>query len=206
MNLTRKTLTTLGGVLLVALLIAALAPKATRGVVASLVQVANTSANPVPNRDIDNGPRQGVTLFAQTSGNINFVPLLDLGDPANPTPYSVPAGKRLLVQFISGRFQTPAGAHISDATMSGAVRPHPGARLRANHGRRGSRSSADYRGRFQHLSGVAAHVDFRGCRRHSGSKCFADQRKLRHQWQLRRSRLPGGLHGFVPVNRGDQSR
>jgi hypothetical protein len=127
MNILRRTLTSLGGVLLAALLIAALAPKATRGVAAALVQVTNTPANPVPNRDIDNGPRQGVTLYAQGSGNVNFVPLLDLADPFNLAPYTVPAGKRLLVQFISGSFQTPAGAHIFSATISGAVRPHPGA-------------------------------------------------------------------------------
>lgn len=53
MNLIRKALTTLGGVLLVALLIAALAPKAARGVAAALVQVTNTSANPVPTVSAD---------------------------------------------------------------------------------------------------------------------------------------------------------
>ena len=60
MNLIRKALTTLGGILLVAILIAALAPKATRAVAAALVQITNTAANPVPNRDVDNAPRQAV--------------------------------------------------------------------------------------------------------------------------------------------------
>ena len=53
MNIVRKALTTLGGILLAALLIAALAPKATRGVAAALVQVTNTSANPVPTVSAD---------------------------------------------------------------------------------------------------------------------------------------------------------
>jgi hypothetical protein len=48
MNLVRKTATTLGGIFFAVLLIAALAPKAARGVAAALVQVTNTSANPVP--------------------------------------------------------------------------------------------------------------------------------------------------------------
>jgi hypothetical protein len=51
MNLLKKALTTLGGILLAALLLAALAPRAARGVAAALVQVTNTTANPVPTID-----------------------------------------------------------------------------------------------------------------------------------------------------------
>jgi hypothetical protein len=54
MNLIRKVLTTLGGILLAALLIAALAPKATRGLAAAMVQVVNTPSNPVPYFDVNN--------------------------------------------------------------------------------------------------------------------------------------------------------
>lgn len=48
MNNLRKAVSALGGILIAALLIAALAPKAARGVAAAFVQVTNTSANPVP--------------------------------------------------------------------------------------------------------------------------------------------------------------
>lgn len=48
MNSIRKAVTALGGIFLAALLIAALAPKAARGIAAALVQVTNTSSNPVP--------------------------------------------------------------------------------------------------------------------------------------------------------------
>jgi hypothetical protein len=48
MNSIRKAATALGAIFLAALLIAALAPKVTRGVAAALVQVAHASANPVP--------------------------------------------------------------------------------------------------------------------------------------------------------------
>jgi hypothetical protein len=41
MNITRKALTTLGGVFLAALLLAALAPRAARGVAAALVQIGH---------------------------------------------------------------------------------------------------------------------------------------------------------------------
>ena len=68
-----------------------------------------------------------MTLTTNTSGNIDFLPLFDVADPFNTAPYTVPAGKRLLVQFISGRFQTPTGAHFAGTTFDGGVRPHPGA-------------------------------------------------------------------------------
>jgi hypothetical protein len=47
MNILRKAATTVGGVFLAALLITALAPRAVRGITATLVQITNTSANPV---------------------------------------------------------------------------------------------------------------------------------------------------------------
>jgi hypothetical protein len=51
MNLLRKVVTSLGSITLAALLLAALAPKATRGVAAALVQVTNTASNAVPTED-----------------------------------------------------------------------------------------------------------------------------------------------------------
>jgi hypothetical protein len=51
MKIFRKAVTNLGGIFLAALLIAALAPKATRGVAAALVQVTNTASNAVPTQD-----------------------------------------------------------------------------------------------------------------------------------------------------------
>jgi hypothetical protein len=53
MNILRKAVTTIGGVFLAALLITAVAPKAARGLAAALVQVSNTSANPVPTVSAD---------------------------------------------------------------------------------------------------------------------------------------------------------
>lgn len=55
MNRIQKLATTLAGILLVVLVLVALAPQAARGVAAALVQITNTTANPVPNRDVDNG-------------------------------------------------------------------------------------------------------------------------------------------------------
>ena len=48
MNLVRKAVSVLGAVSLAALLLVALASKTTRSMAAALVQVSNTSADPVP--------------------------------------------------------------------------------------------------------------------------------------------------------------
>src|ERR1700732_4672430 len=101
MNLVRKTATTLGGIFFAVLLIAALAPKATRGIAAALVQVTNTSANPVP------------TVSADSPANFPFVALLcdfiqsgsciSFGEFKVPTTTStgLPV-KRLVIENVSG--------------------------------------------------------------------------------------------------------
>jgi hypothetical protein len=51
MNIIRKAISTFAGISLAVLLFAALAPKATRGIAAALVQVTNTASNAVPTED-----------------------------------------------------------------------------------------------------------------------------------------------------------
>jgi hypothetical protein len=58
MNLLRRTLMALGSLTFLALVIALAAPKAAHGIVATFVQVVNTAANPVPNRDVNNPGNQ----------------------------------------------------------------------------------------------------------------------------------------------------
>ena len=70
MNIIRKALTTLGGVLLMALLIAALAPKATRGIAAALVQVTNTASNAVPTFAGPGSFPFGATLCSNTGNTV----------------------------------------------------------------------------------------------------------------------------------------
>jgi hypothetical protein len=80
MNIIRKALTTLGGVSVAALLITAVAPKAARGVAAALVQVTNTSANPVPTVSADaNFPYDAFLCTNESCG------------PAIPDSFSVPS-------------------------------------------------------------------------------------------------------------------
>jgi hypothetical protein len=95
MNILRKAITTLGGVFLAALLITALAPKAARGVAAALVQVTNTSTNPVPTVSAD--------------ANFPYEAFLCIGNCGTaPTSFSVPSTtatgvsvKRLVIEDLN---------------------------------------------------------------------------------------------------------
>lgn len=108
MNILRKTATTLGGIFLAALLIAALAPKATRGVAAALVQVTNTSANPVP------------VSAADSPANFPFATFLCIESPGEGcqpfstflVPTTTSTGlpvKRLVIENVSGTCEITPG-------------------------------------------------------------------------------------------------
>ncbi len=108
MNLIRKALTTLGGILLAALLIAALAPKATRGIAAALVQVTNTASSPVPNRDVDNPATEPCDASLCNS-------IFATGDPCSgvgktfTVPTTTPDGRavaRAVIEQLSGNCLT----------------------------------------------------------------------------------------------------
>jgi hypothetical protein len=100
MNLVRKAITSLGGIFLAALLITALAPKAAHGIAAALVQVANTSANPVPTVSAD--------------ANFPFEALLCGDCSSRPGSFSVPSVtttgvpvKRLVIEDVNAQCQFP---------------------------------------------------------------------------------------------------
>jgi hypothetical protein len=106
----RRSFTVLGTIFFAVLVLGALAPKAARGVATALaqatpalVQVANTSATPVL---VNDPARQGVTLVA-------YGPNVDFSNWFSGTTYIVPVGQRLVVEDISGSFNTPTGSHIS---------------------------------------------------------------------------------------------
>jgi hypothetical protein len=100
-----KTISKIAFVALVCVLIvsafAVMEPKAVHAVVATLVQVANTSASPVP---VDIGPRQAIQLYTQVNssnfGRADFA-VVGVGD------FVVPAGQRLVIQQISGYISAP---------------------------------------------------------------------------------------------------
>jgi hypothetical protein len=111
MNLIRKAFTTLGGVFLAALLIAALAPRATRGVAAALVQVTNTASNPVPTEDGPGNFPFDASVCAETGGTFCggltegfFVPL---------TTSTGAAVKRLVIEDVSSTCDVQPGDVVS---------------------------------------------------------------------------------------------
>jgi hypothetical protein len=76
-------------------------PRAVKAVVATLVQVVNTQANPVPNQDVDSLARN----FYQTVSNCSQV--------TNPCVISfpaVPTGKRLIIEQVSATAVLPPAA------------------------------------------------------------------------------------------------
>jgi hypothetical protein len=111
MNIVRKTATTLGAIFFAVLLIAALAPKATRGVAAALVQVTNTASNAVPTEEGPGNFPFGGTLCTEalssdcgSSVNLLLVPL---------TTSTGAAVKRLVIEDVSTFCNMAQGDDIS---------------------------------------------------------------------------------------------
>jgi hypothetical protein len=113
MNFVKTIATFLGLVVLAALLLSALAPKATHALVASLVQVTNTPSSPVPNKDVDSPAHATVAplnCFVEADPNSGGLQCT-LGVGGNSS-YTVPAGQRLVVEQLSAFCQT-----ISNGTI-----------------------------------------------------------------------------------------
>ena len=114
----------IGGVVVAALLLALVAPKAVHAIVSTLVTVANTSSNPVPARDVDN------------SANFPFSGQICVGDPTFcqgvPEEFRVPAVtstginvKRLVVETTSGVCTDLVGGTNLIAGVGLSVYPPP---------------------------------------------------------------------------------
>ena len=99
MNILRRTITSLGGIFLAALLIMALAPKAARGVAAALVQVTNTASNAIPTEDgPGNFPYGAIVCDEAGNSNCGGTPQ---GLAVPLTTSSGAAVKRLVVEDLS---------------------------------------------------------------------------------------------------------
>ncbi|HXN98148.1 MAG TPA: hypothetical protein VN881_03695 [Candidatus Acidoferrales bacterium] len=103
MNLLRKTATTLGGIFFAVLLIAALAPKATRGVAAALVQVTNTASDAVPTEDGPGNFPFGVVECAEVGTSTCGSSLPPFFVPV--TTSTGAAVKRLVIEDVSAACQ-----------------------------------------------------------------------------------------------------
>ena len=110
MNLLRKTATTLGGIFFAVLLIAALAPKATRGVAAALVQVTNTASNAVPTEDGPGNFPFGATTCVQVESVA-----CGSGMPSFLVPFATSTGaavKRLVIEDVSASCHKQPGDEV----------------------------------------------------------------------------------------------
>src|SRR5580704_8627668 len=103
MRFIKRLLMGAGAVALAGTLISLVAPKAVHAAVAALVLVTNTSANPVPNADVNAPGEEPVqTLLCAAIGNVSCT------GSGQPTGFSVPTTtsdglsvKRLVIEYVS---------------------------------------------------------------------------------------------------------
>lgn len=110
MKFAKSFLTGTGAVLLAGLVFTLLAPKAAHAIAATLVQVTNTSANPVPNKDVD---QQGRLLYQYYSNCTSTNGTCTITYPA------VPAGQRLIIQHVSAIVETPSATTLNVVQFRG---------------------------------------------------------------------------------------
>src|SRR5271156_2244190 len=109
MQFAKSLLIGLGTVLLAALLLVVAAPKSAHAVVATLVQVANTSADPVPILE-----QEAQSAFV-AQGTCQVSP----GACTVDTLYPVPAGKTAVLESVAfGCLTIPAGGMSSPSVQT----------------------------------------------------------------------------------------
>jgi hypothetical protein len=118
MNHVRKLLSTLGGIFLAALLIAALAPKAARGVAAALVQIVPGTITHVGQHE-----SQLVSLVCESPNH--FCNSKDSSTNVASAAYQVPAGSTLVITDYEFRAFDPnllvAGQSACDSILNANV-------------------------------------------------------------------------------------
>ena len=103
MKVLRSILVGLGCAALLAVVVALAAPRATHAVVAALVQVTNTTSNPVPVLDVASKH----PFSASCSSNLTNV------DNFNECLIAVPAGKMLVIQTVSVHAVVNPGVRVA---------------------------------------------------------------------------------------------
>jgi hypothetical protein len=118
MKILHRTLTSLGGILLAALLITALAPKAARGVAAALVQVTNTASSAVPTEvGPGNFPFVAAGVCAEAFANSGC----GNGQGGFTVPATTSTGaavKRLVIEDVSASCNVDPGSTISISVIA----------------------------------------------------------------------------------------
>ena len=120
-----------------AVALASVAPRSANAAVAALVQVANfpamqavtgtvtvanTSSNPLFNRDVDNGERNVVRLAASAIEDVGETDSnLAMADANGSGEYTVPTGKRLVLDTVSLFAYPPAGQKVFSYLFNGST-------------------------------------------------------------------------------------
>jgi len=121
MRFAKRILMAAGALALAGLLGVAIAPKSAHAVVASLVQVVNTAANPAITQDTSRQAAQVVSLYcAESPALCNQIPE---GGGITGTTYTVPAGFHLIITsvdiFVITPFTSPGTQMYLQNTSSG---------------------------------------------------------------------------------------
>jgi hypothetical protein len=100
MRFAKRFLMVAGAGALAGILAIAIAPQTAHGLVAALVQVSNTTANPVPTADVHGSAAQILELVCPTNQGGPVTCVQD--DPGTPSPpsFTVPAGQNFVVTQI----------------------------------------------------------------------------------------------------------
>ena len=98
-------------------------PTLSRNMKPLLVQVVNTSAQPVLVRDVDNPARQPfqATVFISISDGV----------PAGSALLDVPSGRQLVIEYVSASVQLPTGQKVQELRVEpkqGSTRLSQGSR------------------------------------------------------------------------------
>jgi hypothetical protein len=101
---------------------AAFAPRIAHAITATLVQVVNTYSNPAAVTRADDPGRNVVrlTLYSSIPSNPGFVINVPLNDSTG-SPFTVPVGKRLVVDSISSFAYPPAGVNVDGYMFNNSV-------------------------------------------------------------------------------------
>ena len=91
---------------------ASLATGTAQSAVASLVQIVNTPANPVPTQDTDDRARQPITIDTSIASV-----LPNALDAFTGGIYTVPAGKRLVIEYISATGTVYDPEHVFSVSL-----------------------------------------------------------------------------------------
>jgi hypothetical protein len=99
MRFAKNILMAAGALVLALMLLSVMAPKAVHAVAATMVQVVNTTSQPIPSQDISRLPSKNVQLNCNAIANACAI-VEQNGTLDSTTPYKVPSGMDFIVTDV----------------------------------------------------------------------------------------------------------